>query len=100
MAFDANWNDPNELCATCRSRTGTLMQLAVLDLSVRGCMVERRAWGVKAEDHILIRLPGLSYQPADVLWVEEDVVGIAFDQPIYEPVLAHLLQRLNLRKSA
>ena len=38
--------------------------------------------------------------PASVLWVEDDAAGIAFDQPIYEPVLAHLLQRLDMRKTA
>jgi hypothetical protein len=100
MTAMSNWNQTNELCATCRSRTGSLMQLAVLDLSVSGCMVERRAWGAKPDDHILIKLPGLSYLPASVLWVEDDAAGIAFDQPIYEPVLAHLLQRLDMRKTA
>jgi hypothetical protein len=96
MTIVSNWNQPNELLATCRSRSGSIIQLAVLDLSATGCMVERRAWGARPEDHILIRLPGLSYMPASVLWVEEDAAGIAFDQPMYEPVLAHLQQRLGL----
>ena len=102
MTINSNWGQPDEVYATCRSRTGSIMQLAVLDISVGGCMVERRAWGAKPEDHILIRLPGLSYMPASVLWVEDDAAGIAFDQPIYEPVMAHIQQRLglDLRKTA
>jgi hypothetical protein len=98
-------NDPNSLhaprlIAHCRSRSGSLIELTVLDLSLSGCMVERLAWAIRAEDHVLIRLPGLAFQPATVLWVEQDAVGITFDQPLYEPVMAHLLKGFRPRRSA
>jgi hypothetical protein len=67
-------------------------KVCVLDLSIAGCMIERTGPYLKADEKVLIRLGGLSYLPAQVLWVEEDRAGIAFEQPLYEPVLEHLDQ--------
>lgn len=100
MTSESQLNRAPRLVAHCRSRSGSMMELSVLDLSLSGCMVERRAWSIKPEDHILLRLPGLSFQPASVLWVEDDAVGIAFDQPLYEPVMAHLLKDFRPQRSA
>lgn len=90
----------SRLVAHCRTRSGLLMELTVLDLSLSGCMVERLAWAIRPEDHVAIRLPGLAFQAATVLWVEPDKVGIVFDQPLYEPVMAHLLKDVRPRRSA
>lgn len=100
MTSDSHSLDAPRLIAHCRTRSGSLMELCVLDLSLSGCMLERLAWGIKPEDRILIRLPGLSFQPASVLWVEQDAVGIIFDHPLYEPVMAHLLKDFRWRRSA
>lgn len=90
----------SRLVAHCRSRTGNVMELAVHDLSLSGCMVERLAWHVRPGDPVLIRLPGLSFQPASVLWVEGEFIGIEFHQPLYEPVMAHVLKDFRPRRSA
>jgi hypothetical protein len=100
MANDPSFNSPSRLVAQCRSRSGNIMELAVHDLSLGGCMVERLAWSVRPGDHVLIRLPGLSFQPASVLWVEGEFIGIEFDQPLYEPVMAHVLKEFRPRKTA
>jgi len=79
------------LTAKCRSsRTGGVVELAVLDLSPIGCMVDRRAWSARVDDRVLIKLEGLSYLPATVIWVEDDRAGIMFEELLYEPVLARL----------
>ena len=100
MTSDAFPHSRSRLIAHCRSRTGNIMELTVHDLSLSGCMVERLAWHVRPGDHVLIRLPGLSFQPACVLWVEGDFIGIEFDQPLYEPVMAHVLKDFRPRRSA
>lgn len=81
------------LMAKCRSsRTGGVVELEVLDLSPVGCMVDRKAWTARVNDRVLVKLSGLSYQPASVVWVEDDRAGIMFEAMLYEPVLARLRQ--------
>ncbi len=84
-------NDVKPLVAKCRSsRTGGVVELPVLDLSPIGCMVDRRAWTARVDDRILVKLDNLSYQPATVIWVEDDRAGIMFERLLYEPILARL----------
>ncbi len=77
-----------------------MVDLAVLDLSPIGCMVERRAWTARAGDRLLVKLDGLSYQPASVIWVEDDKAGIMFESLLYEPVLMRLCQTCPPQKAA
>ncbi|WEK48260.1 MAG: PilZ domain-containing protein [Candidatus Andeanibacterium colombiense] len=89
------------LMAKCRtSRTGGVVDLEVLDLSPIGCMVDRRAWGARTDDRVLIKLDGLAYLPATVVWVEDDRAGIMFEELLYEPVLARLRRACLPRKAA
>ncbi len=76
--------------AKCRSQSGATMELSVLDLSPIGCMVRRQAWSAGTGDRVLVRLEGLSYQPARVSWVEGDLAGIEFEQLLHEAVLERL----------
>lgn len=82
------------LTVQCRSRSGATLELDVRDISLAGCLVERRAWSAQPDDRILVKLPGLAFQPAQVVWVEGDRAGIAFEELLYEPVLEHLRQSL------
>lgn len=93
---------PHPLTAQCRGRSGSYVVLDVLNISASGCLVDRKAWSAKPDDRILIRLEGLGYQPATVIWVEDDQAGIAFEQMLYEPVAIHMKQRLAgpLRKAS
>ena len=76
--------------ATVRYRSGNKMQLPVLDISLGGCMVDARSWAVKPEESVSIKLPGLNYQPARVVWIEDGRAGIVFEELLYEPTLEHL----------
>ena len=94
-------NDTKPLMAKCRSsRTGGVVQLEVLDISLVGCMVDRHAWTAKVGDRVLIKLDGLSYLPATVLWVEDERAGIMFEELLYEPVLAGLQRSCPASKAA
>jgi hypothetical protein len=62
-------------------------ELAVLDISPGGCMVEFRGWSARSGERVLATLPGLAAQPAELVWIEDDRAGIAFEQPLHEAVL-------------
>jgi hypothetical protein len=80
--------------AKCRSQSGRKVELAVLDISPIGCMVDRRAWSARPDERILIQLEGLGFQPARVSWVEDDLAGIEFEQLLHEAVLERLKESL------
>jgi hypothetical protein len=89
------------LMAKCRSsRTGGVVDLKVLDISPIGCMVDRRAWTARVDDRVLIKLDGLTYMPASVIWIEDDRAGIMFEELLYEPVLAGLREHCIQNKAA
>ena len=89
------------LMAKCRSsRTGGVIELEVLDVSLVGCMVNRRAWTARTGDRVLVKMDGLSYLPASVVWVEDDRAGIMFEELLYEPVLAALQRSCLASKAA
>lgn len=81
------------LTAQCRTRTGGVHQIHILDLSAAGCLVERRMVRMDERDRLLIKLPGLAYLAASVVWIEEDQAGLLFEEPLYAPVLEHLQHR-------
>ncbi len=91
---------PHKLLATCRFGAGSTAELQVLDLSPGGCMVHRKRCNAEQGARVLVKLPGLGFQPANVAWVEDENAGIAFDQPLHEAVLAHLWQSLASAKAA
>ena len=88
------------LTAQCRKSGGGIVELPVLDISLIGCMVDRRAWTARVDDRVLVKLDGLSFQPATVVWIEEDRAGLMFEQMLYEPVLARLQAACLQRKAA
>ena len=76
--------------ATCRSQSGSRIELTVLDLSPIGCLVRRHAWSVQVNERILIQLEGLGFQPAMVVWTEGDLAGIELEHLLHEAVLERL----------
>lgn len=85
-----------KLLATIRFSTGGAQELEVLDLSHGGCMIDRRRAVAEPGSRVLVKLPGLAYQPGEVVWVEDAHAGIAFEQPLHEAVLDHLRTTLNI----
>lgn len=70
----------------CRTRRGNSADLAVLDLSIGGAMVEAQGWSVEQGDRVLVTFPGLSAQPAELIWIEDGRAGFVFEQPLHETV--------------
>ena len=86
---------PSKLLATCRFGAGATADLQVLDLSPGGCLVNRKRCNAEQGARVLVKLPGLGFQPANVAWVEDDKAGLAFDQPLHEAVLDHLWRQFS-----
>ena len=80
--------------AKCRSQSGTKAELVVLDISPIGCMVDRRGWSPQPDDRVLVQLDGLGFQPATVVWIEDEQAGIAFEQLLHEVILEQLKDTL------
>lgn len=74
--------------AKCRLKSGSTVDLDLLDLSPGGAMVDCKRWALNAGDRILVKLPGLAYQPGEVVWSEDERAGIAFESALHEAVLA------------
>ena len=91
---------PSKLLARCRFQSGTIAELEVLDLSHGGCMVDRKRAAADPGARVLVTLPGLASQAAQVVWVEDERAGIAFEQPLHDAVLEHLWQRLSAAPKA
>ena len=73
-----------------RLRSNGKIDLPVLDISPIGCMVDRVAWSAQPDERILIQLGGLGFQPARVVWVQDERVGIEFEQLLHDAVLERL----------
>ena len=78
-----------------RLKSGSKIELLVLDLSPIGCMVDRRGWSPQVGDRILVQLEGLGFQPASIVWVEGDQAGIEFEQLLHEVVHDRLKDSLK-----
>lgn len=70
---------------TCRSN------VSVSDLSVRGCRIATSAEGIAVGASVFVRLSELAPLRATVRWSGKGMVGLEFNQPLYIPVLDHLL---------
>lgn len=81
--------------AEVRYRSGRKMKLAVLDVSLGGCMVDARSWSIRPGEKVSIKLPGLAYQPAEVIWIEDRRAGIALEELLYEPTLVYIQSQMR-----
>lgn len=84
----------------CRFKSGGSVDLEVLDISEGGCLVDCKRWSANAGDRALVQLPGLSYQPVEIVWVEDEKAGFAFEQPLHEAVLSNIWQKLSIPAAA
>jgi hypothetical protein len=80
--------------ARIRLQSGGKLDLLVRDVSAIGIMVDRLGWNPQPNDRVLAQLEGLGFQPATVVWVENEQAGIAFEQLLHEVVLDQLKESL------
>ena len=89
-----------QLTARCRQSTGGVSEIEILDINEAGCLVHKGRMRMANGDRLLIKLPGLEHMAAYVAWVEDEQAGFTFEQPLYGPVLRHLLERLGEQNAA
>jgi hypothetical protein len=70
---------------TCRT------PVSISDLSARGCRVFTADEGIGIGSCVFVRLNDLAPLRATARWRRGGNVGLEFDQPLYLPVLDHLL---------
>lgn len=80
--------------ATGRMRGGARITFDVHDISLAGCLVETRSSMAKLGDHLLLMFGDLEPIPAEVLWVEDQRLGIGFDNLLHETVLERLTRQI------
>lgn len=83
------------ILAKCRMKSGMVAEITVLDLSIVGCMVEKKAISFEQDGRVLVRLPGLEYMPSKVLWIEDGLVGIEFERDLHDAVFENLIRQLR-----
>jgi len=76
--------------ARCRSLGGFVDDVVVRDLSAGGCRVVSHALTIRPGMRIVVRPPGLEGLCGEVRWVHGHEAGIAFERPLYGPVVEHL----------
>lgn len=72
---------------TCRA------EVAVTDLSARGCRIISSGQDLVLGSALFVRLDQLAPLRATVRWDEAGIIGLEFDRPLYIPVMDHLLIR-------
>ena len=100
MILPDEFDGKDILRAKLRNTRGGMTDVPVLDLSAAGCMVYTRGTGLREDDRILVKMEGLEFMPANVLWIENDKAGIAFERVMHETIYEHLRLRVPSAKAA
>jgi hypothetical protein len=87
------------LSARIRRSNGSTNDIEVLDVSLAGCLIERRGLRLEVDERVLLRLADLSFMPATVVWIEEQDAGLVFETELYEPVLEMLKKAFVRRRN-
>jgi len=88
------------MMARIRSKGVEVGEIAVLDLSLAGCMVGTGLWRAREDQRVLVSLPNVPSLPGHVIWVENGRAGILFDQLLNEVVYEHLCGSFALQSEA
>jgi len=80
------------LISRLRTARGLVNTVHVVELTLAGCLIDQCALSVRQGERVLLRMPSLRYLAANVVWNEEGSAGLAFEEPLYEPVLDHMLR--------
>lgn len=88
------------LAAKCRLPTGGVNPIEILDINEAGCLANKALTRMENGERVLIKLPGLEYKAAYVAWSEEHQAGFTFEEPLYGPVLEHLLANMTEQAAA
>ena len=93
-------SEERPLMAKIRNARGGMTDVRILDLSAAGCMIDPRGVGLNQNDRVLVKMEGLEFIPSFVLWIEDDLAGIAFERIMHETVYEHLRLRMPAAQAA
>lgn len=84
---------PVVLPARCRSRTGFTDWVVIGDIDEYGCRIDSTALLYGPGEWLVVRPEGMEGLCGQIRWVEGHSAGIAFQHPLYLPVVEHLQHR-------
>jgi len=88
------------ITAKCRLPNGSVNEIDIIDINEAGCLASKGWTRMEGGDRVLIKLPGLEHKVAFVAWAEDEQAGITFEEPLYGPVLQHLLEKMTEQRAA
>jgi len=91
---------PVSLTAQCRTLSGLRDMGEIENISAEGCLVRTSSLFFKVGARVVVRPDGMEGLSGVVRWIKGDYAGVEFDQPIYGPVLEHLVQSHNIGYAA
>ncbi len=83
---------PVSVPTQCRTQSGLRDRGQITDLSAEGCCVQIRGHYFRTGVRLFVRPDGLEGLTGIVRWVVDDIAGVEFDRPIYQPVVDHLVR--------
>ena len=83
------------LTVRCRAQSGATAVLPVLDISAGGFMVPYEGWDAAPGERVLATIAGFSVRPAELVWVEDGLAGIAFAEPLHAAVFDQMRSKLE-----
>ncbi len=78
------------LPARCRTLNGFVDDVVIRDISPEGCRIMSFALSARLGAQVVLRPRGMESLCGTVRWVSGHDAGIAFDRPLYAPVVEHL----------
>jgi PilZ domain len=78
------------LPARCRSRSGFVDRVTVVDISSEGCRIESFGLTLREGDLVVLTPQMLEGLCGTVRWTDGHSAGIEFATPLYGPVVEHL----------
>ena len=70
---------------------GRAYEVILRDLSQSGCRFFDRHGNLPVGEKVSLRIAGMGPFEAEVKWQIKGYVGVAFDNPLYQPVMDHIV---------
>ena len=90
-----NHENAPQLRVRCRAQSGAIAEMPLLDLSAGGFMVPFRGWAAAPGERVLATIDGFSALPGVLVWVEDGLAGIAFEEALHEAVFDQICRKLE-----
>jgi len=82
---------PLTMNARCRTAAGMRDEAFISDISTHGCCMETRSLHLSIGVRVIVKPEGMEGITGTVRWINGHCAGIAFEAPLYGPIVAHLI---------